>query len=384
MLAIWRLICIAAVACLFGHHARTSCVGGVHPTLYVGSDNKCNYATIQTAINAVSTTTTCAPNIVISGRPTWTEHLIISNRSLTLLGNTGNCGINNTGYATGTDTGATAALVAKVKIDGSANPGVDVIDISGNSNVVLLNLEISGGSTLSQTIASAGGVTFNGTGSLTLQNVEVHANHGYAGGGVAFFGSGTLRLDGASIHDNIADYAGGGVSVLSSSIGNVEFVLANSTGITTDIASNQAVVLGGGIFASGATHLLAVAAAPGDVVIHDNSVVNAATHAGTGGGIFYSGNAFADIALPAASIHTNHADYGSGIAIATSSAGDTLLRLFSTNAAFPTVIASNTASVFDGGIYLSGDGSTRASACLFDTALTGNTSHQYGSAVLSQ
>ncbi|QBB71449.1 hypothetical protein ELE36_14385 [Pseudolysobacter antarcticus] len=381
MLAISRLILIAVVACPFGHHAQASCIGGVHPTLYVGSDNKCNYAAIQTAINAVSTTATCSPNIVISGRPSWTEHLIITDRSLTLIGNTGNCRINNTGGTTRTDTDAAHAAVAKVKIDGSANQGTDVIDISGNSNVALLNLEISGGNSSSRTVASAGGVTFNGTGSLTLQNVEVHANHGDAGGGVAFFGSGTLRLDGASIHDNIADFAGGGVSVLSSAISNVEFILANSTGIATDISSNQATVFGGGIFASGATHLLAVATAPGDVVIHDNSVVNTATHVGTGGGIFYSGSTFADIALPAASIQTNHADYGGGIAIATSSAGDSMLRLFSTNAAFPTALNSNTATVFGGGIYLSGGSSTRASACLFDAALIGNSSGQYGSAI---
>jgi len=382
MLAISRLICIAVAACVFGgHHAQAICIGGVHPTLYVGSDNKCNYATIQAAIYAVSTTATCSPNIVISGRPTWTEHLIITNRSLTLIGSTSNCGINNTGGAENTDNEGAAALVARVKIDGSATPGTDVIDISGSSNVTLSNLEISGGSSSSQTVASAGGVTFNGIGSLILQNVEIHANHGDAGGGVAFFGSGTLRLDGASIHDNLADFAGGGLSVLSSSIGSVEFILTNSTGISTEIFSNQAVVYGGGIYASGATHLLAVATAPGDVVIHDNSVVNTATHAGTGGGIFYSGNAFADIALPATAIQNNHADYGGGIAVVTSSAGETMLRLFSANAAFPTAIASNTATIFGGAIFLSGSSAIHASACLFDAALTGNSSGQYGSAI---
>ncbi|HET8942264.1 MAG TPA: hypothetical protein VFN13_09785, partial [Rudaea sp.] len=137
------------------------------------------------------------------------------------------------------------------------------------------------------------------------------------------------------------------------------------------------------ISVEGNVHLQAVAAAPNRITIHDNSAGDPIHHAsGVGGGIDYSGTAFADIALPGGSINANHADFGAGIAVGASSDGNATLRLFSTDATHPTMLFGNVATYAGGGLRVGGGGiSTHATACLFDASIGSNTAAQSGTAI---
>ena len=366
-----------------GNAAAVFCSPIAH-YLYVGNtatDALCNYNTIQAAIdNTVCPGTT----IVVTNELGYSsQHVNILNKSLAMVGATGVCGNASPPVCDptiGCGGGPPPPQIAVVG-DGANS----VFTISGSSNVVLANLSISGGVGASSFLAGGGGIGFNSSGgALTLNNVSLHDNSGGYGGGVAFYGDGSLHLDGVSIHDNYASGSGGGVSAYSSFVGHIELVIVDDAGQTTEIASNQARNSGGGVYAAGNTHLVAITRAPGHVAIHNNLAGDPVHNiTGDGGGIEYEGTAFADIGLPGATgIFANRASFGAGISVGASSSGSAVLRVFSTNPANPTDIQNNIASAYGGAIYVGGAGSTtHATACLFDAALTGNSAAQAGGAI---
>ncbi len=259
-----RIALALLVMCYLGVPAAyAGCVIGVpHPTIYVGAvgDSKCNYTTIQAAITSVSTSATCPPNIVISNKANnaaWNEALTITDRSLALIGSANSCSVNNTGPVSGAPDAPTApaAVTTPQAIISGAGLNAPVITISGNSNVSVQNLEITGGD-IGQTLE---------------------------GGGIFFSGSGSLSLSATTVDNNQADY-GGGIDMSPS--GSATLTLqANSL-----ILNNKAATSGGGIRIEGNTSLVAVS---DQTLIGFNTASN-----GYGGGIEILGPAYANIGSP--------------------------------------------------------------------------------------
>jgi hypothetical protein len=346
MLTILRFLLFVGVCLLGWTQARANCLPTVPPpTFYVGGDNQCDYATIQAAISAVSTTATCAPNIVITSEIAWTaQHLSINNRSLNLIGSSSGCGVGGTtGISAVGDVPDQAIPGPKVTISGAGQTSASVISITGNSNVTLKFLQISGGNRA----GFGGGIFFGGAGSLTLDTSTISANQASYGGGIAMApgGSATLTL------------------------------LANSV-----VKNNVATVSGGGMLLEGDTHLILVA--------DQTQILSNTANNGYGGGLYIVGPAHADIGSPgdhyqstdnAGVIANNSAAYGGGIAALAGSAAsnqDAVVYLFTTNSQRPVNIQANMASVNGGAIYLkpyqSMSINSVAKVCAFNFRIDGN------------
>ncbi|HEX4481930.1 MAG TPA: hypothetical protein VH082_14035 [Rudaea sp.] len=308
------------------------------PTFYVGSDNQCTYSKIQDAINAVSTTATCAPIIYVTNEhKPWNEALTITNRTFTLIGTASAC---STGGATGLHAEAELATPTspQATISGSGR-NAPVITINGTSHVTLQGLEITGGS--------------------IDQNSE--------GGGIFFNGTGSLTLTGTTVDNNQAGY-GGGIDV--SPTGNATLTLQANT----LVINNTAGLSGGGIRIEGSTRLYMLA---------ENSTVsfNDAQFS-YGGGIEVLGGARADIgssgSFGVGAVSNNSAPYGAGIAIVGTATGDANVRVFSTSATLPVLISNNTSTGQGGAFYLlpyfdvSSKATGNATLCGYNSRITGN------------
>lgn len=240
-----------------------------------------------------------------------------------------------------------ASTVPLVTLDGSGNGRV--LTITGNSNVGLHNLTITGG--LTDDAATGGGIDFYGQGSLYLINSLVNLNHAGYGGGINMNGNGGL----ASLY--LDPYS--------------------------QILVNTAAVSGGGIRILGTARLYALKP---QTLIGFNHAPN-----GYGGGIEVLGPARADIGSPGFNglgvIYNNDAAYGGGIDILTfNDQADAIVRLFSTDANNPVQIAGNFASHTGGAVYLRPlwDVSNKAAAalCAYDFRINGNAA-QEGAAIYS-
>ncbi len=279
---------------------------------YVGdtaSDSQCTDNDIQSAINNTSCPNT---RIYITGTSYASQHLTISGKSLSLIGEgNANCGVIN--QQPGNAAQATAPLTT---LSGD-NSGDSVIHIDGTSNVTLQNLTITGGHVSN----SGGGIYFGGTGSLTLDTTTVNLNHAGYGGGIDVSPS-------------------GGAATL-------------TLGANTLILGNTADTSGGGIRIEGDTRLFALQ--PQTLIGYNQAT------SGYGGGIEILGPARADIGSPGYNglgvVSWNTATDGGGIAAVNDGA---VARIFAypyvdsnrLEHPHPTVIASNTATADGGGVYL--------------------------------
>ncbi len=323
--------------------AHASCLPGVPPpTYYVGSDSMCQYSTIQSAINAVPSPTSCAPHIVISAEHAWMEHLTIANRSLSLIGSAASCGIGGTGGIKGVSEAPDATPTQPIVTISGGETNNNVLTITGNSNVTLQYLEITGGN-LTGSDSEGGGILFAGSGSLTLNTTTVDNNKAAYGAGIDVSPSGSATL-------TLQTY--------------------------TLVIENQAAISGGGIRIEGNTSLVAVA---DQTLIGFNSALS-----GYGGGIEVLGPAYANIGSPGYGaegvIFSNTASYGGGIAgVAIDTDGDIpYVQMFTTVADRPVSVANNIATIAGGGIYMRGknyglSGVTPSLACLYDFRVNGNT-----------
>ena len=328
--------CAVCLACLLGElpaHAISICAVGITPKIWVGdvaTDAQCSANSIQAAIDSV----TC-PNtqIYITGEHTYTaEALKIQGKSLSLVGRTDVCGVVPASPTTDVRT-----------ISGKGQTSSSVITISGSSTVTLDGLEITGGQPSGT--SNGGGIYFNGTGSLTLNDTVIDFNQAAFGGGINMSPSGggaTLTIgSGTLIDENTAQQSGGGI------------LISDNTRLFM-LASNSAVIL--------------------------NTAVEA-----YGGGIAIAGPARADIGSPGlgfsgSPVSLNTAKYGGGIAIVAqptgnASTGSAVARIFSTSATSAVSINDNTATSQGGGIYLQGHASeqTTATLCGFEFNITNNT-----------
>ena len=164
-----------------------------------------------------------------------------------------------------------------------------------------------------------------------------------AGGGISFVGSGSLDLTNVDIVNNEANYGGG---ILGDGLDSgITITLHANTRIFDNIAN----IAGGGVRIESATHLVDLESP----TLIWNNTANPGSTDGSGGGLQVTNQAVADIGGTYAGtgvIASNHARYGGGIAV--ESGGG--LRLFSTVADEPALIADNTARTAGGGLYVNG------------------------------
>ena len=283
-------------------------------TVTVGNNTTaCQYSTIHDAISAANSGDT----ITIEPSHTYTEHLTIANKSLTLK----SCACP-----------ATICHLfpspAPAVVSGAGGAYVPTLAISGTSNVTLTGLEVRDG----HTPTDGGGIAYVGTGTLTLNDVLVDSNFGGNGGGVGVTAQGglvTVNLNSnTKINNNIAQVSGGGIFLkgLSDTVGS-DLTLNPGTQVNGNTAQGS----GGGLEIEGAAELLTQS----NVLISANMAPN-----GYGGGINFVTPAFA--LMSGELIQGNKAEYGGGIAVESNK-----------DISFDGDIQGNTATQQGGGVYLS-------------------------------
>lgn len=341
-----RYIAILALICL-GCPCGDAMACSLFPqTIYVGKagDAQCNYNNIQNAIIASCPKDT----IVISNEVDYgPQHLLISGKSISLLGSTAACGSINTSPT------PKSVTTAPARIPLYANSDVDqaVVTITGNSHVTLSNFSISGGGIDSST-SEGGGIAFLNYGSLTLNNVEVHDNHANDGGGIAVIASG----------------------------GHADLVI----GANTAIHDNTAEYNGGGVYMDGDVHLTMVA--DQSAIYNNHAISDSSDTPGMGGGLFMQGGR-ADIGSPGISngdssvpqnavIADNSAIFGGGLVVENTSESDGVAAVFTTDSSRPTTIYGNIATHSGGALFAyspdAPNSSTHTAVCLFNTRIDRN------------
>lgn len=307
----------------------------------VGADTQhCQYDDIQTAIDAVGE---CPTVIDITREHLYThQHLGIADKpNLTLQGwgDGVTCAMirGPLDFPPYAPPDSTAPLLT---INGSADGGGSVLYVTGNTNLALRNLTISGGLTCAD--CSGGGISFGGQGSLALTRSTISFNEAAYGAGINVNGSGgaaALTLDSDTlVLSNTADISGGGVRVE----GNARlYALKPNTMIAFNKAPN-----------------------------------------GYGGGLEVLGPGRADIGSPGYGglgvIYDNQAQYGGGIDVLTFDDGaDAIVRVFSTDSTRPVRIQGNAATHTGGAVYLKprhsfvGNG-TDVAFCAYDFRIDDN------------
>lgn len=221
--------------------------------------------------------------------------------------------------------------------------------------------------------------TFTGANRVYLANVSVTgaARDGDAsGGGISFDGSGVLTVATSYVIGNSAGY-GGGINMKAADGQFAALIVSHDT----VIFGNTAQTSGGGIRVEGQARL--------DVLSPTTWIASNHAPNGFGGGIEMLGPSIAEIGssgfINGPVIENNDAQYGGGIAaISQSGQQPTTLHVYSTDASHPVQISNNIASAAGGGIYLkpfSGQGgSTSPLLCARDFVFDDNIA-QEGSAI---
>lgn len=274
----------------------------------VGTGSGCDFTTIGDALDSLADGDHNY-QILVTGQ-TFAENLVVDGKFFTLDGAYANC--------TDTTRGGTTTITRD-------HTGDSILEVRGNSQVVLANLTITNGSITSLN-GAGGGINFDGHGTLTLANVAVVNNYAGYGGGINVDPSGgdaSLYLKaGTVILNNTAQYSGGGIRMHDSS---TLYALEDHT----LIFGNQAIGFNG--------------TTPRD---------------GYGGGIEFVAPSRGYIGSPGYNgegvVTGNTARYGGGISL-TGAGGNSdypRLELFTTSASAPVRISANRATVSGGAIQL--------------------------------
>lgn len=314
------------------------------PTRFVGNANPlsptfdaaCTDDNLKDAID-----NSCSGSqIFITHEHTYTDqHLVISNHGgLTLIG-----------LPSGTHCGEIPPWVT----GGPGAPGSPqgtIVGSSGsvfsitNSSVTFRFLEITGGKTADSD--RGGGISFAGSGGVTLETTTVHDNQAGFGGGIAVTGSGTLTLQSrVQITSNIATANGGGIFLADSA--HLVMIFDLST-----IAFNQAT----------------------------GRLVGTSIFGGYGGGVALFDAATADIGsngtFLTGAVSNNTALYGGGLAVvATGNDESPVARVFTTDSTKAVLVSLNKASTAGGGVYTKSDSfGSYGTFCARDFRIDNNTS----------
>jgi predicted outer membrane repeat protein len=266
--------------------------------------------------------------------------------------------------------------------DGTEGAG---IDFQGNGVLEIVNSVLEYNNTQGGNFGGGIRVSSSGGGvDLAIANSRINNNTAQSGGGIAFQGTGHVILNNTAVYENAARASGGGL-FLQGSGGTISAYLEQ--GVT--ISRNSAADDGGGVYA-GTQVGLEWNGADGEMWLNT---------AGDMGGGFYVVNrgATADLFprgrfnVPTGTYHSviygNSARHGGGVAVAQFDRGsgpEANVRLSSYDGLSPQIVAYNQASDLGGAFYVrpdaGSDGYGYACLSLLDTAVIGNTANR-GAAV---
>lgn len=283
-----------------------ACASGARADTYTVGNDTCSFTSIQNAVNAAQGHAGPDSIRIANNRTYEAQAIKIGSQELTITG----------GFATCASTTASGTTL----ISGLGGAADSVIEVTGNATVSLRGLRISDGDETNAGIG--GGIDFEGSGTLSLQNVVVSNNRAGYGGGIAFEASGTL-------------------------------VIGSDVVVQNNVAANS----GGGVRVGGAAMLRMVS--PRSTVI-GNEALGQADDSGYGGGIQVLTPADAEIASPGfvnfGAVAFNRAKYGGGIALSVTGAADdgddTSALLYSIDQDHPVRVHDNIASVLGGAAFL--------------------------------
>jgi hypothetical protein len=260
-----------------------------------GSAANCSFPTLREAIEYAAVQP--GPNRIWLSRSTQLGYelpgaaLEIVDQDLVIVGGFVDC-FDETPDELGTD------------ISGNGVPRDPVIRISGEANVQLAYLGITLGDADG---GEGGGIDFQGRGSLSLFEVDIHHNHNEStsddnvGGGIRFRSQGgpaSLGLTRTTVFENSARF-GAGIAVASE---NATRVASVEIGELSRIRDNVA-VYGGGLWLS--DHAELRMRQPGAQIVANRADV-------AGGGIYALTPIRAVIGAPAAAVEANFAPSGTG------------------------------------------------------------------------
>ena len=272
---------------------------------------------IQDAINSGDSTI----HIVNDG--TYTENIIIDNKSISLVGGFASCADAVSGMRNATDM---SVIVGSV---GSMRPVIIISGTASLNSVELTGLDISAGE--SGLGLGGGGIgMLSANVLLTIRNLNIHDNNSNTGGGINMIvgnSNANLFIFDTIISQNQGNQGGG---LYCNKIGSALNPLINIQGLS-GISENSVTGDGGGVFLGNGCDLTFFS---GDSDITSNLGINRNTAAGKGGGIY--------------------AENGSKATLNGHEVCDLLGCTGNDNQ--PITVASNTAQGNGGGIFLTGFG----------------------------
>jgi predicted outer membrane repeat protein len=272
---------------------------------FVGVGSGCTHASVQAAVDDAALTSEDDLILVARNTTYGNQAVAITDQGLTILGGYPHCN--------------TLVPDGRAVLNGSGGAAEPVVRISGNGNVTIERIDLTGGDE-------------SDTG---------------LGGGLFFQGSGVLRLSEMNIRDNRAG-SGGGIYARGTSSTAEVFIGANVL-----ISNNTAVRNGGGI---DAVDIRLTMTSPGSAVFLNEAtgrIVNGQFVDGDGGGIqCLDCQARIGTATAFGTIFLNRAyGRGGGIAIFANDSGTLTLDFFTSVPTAPLVISDNTAGIRGGAIY---------------------------------
>jgi predicted outer membrane repeat protein len=306
---------------------------GKNTVLTVCQSGRCQYSSIQDAINAAPDTGTTTIKIAAS-TTAYAGGLDTGGKNLALVGaGAAQTTISGGGRVIGIESGT--VTITGVRITGGYDTRGNGGGIANGGTLTLKSVTVSGNTTDYESLdddSDGGGIVNWGT--LTLVNTTVSGNTatGYSGGeGGGIYNFGTAKLTASRVSGNTA--AGGGGGIYNDDSATLSL---NSTVVT----GNTAEVAGGIYNASGGT-----------VTLTTSSVTNNTASAYGGGGIVNDGT----LTLKSATVSGNTAAGGGGGILN----GGTLTLTTSS-------VTNNTANGEGGGIYNYG------TVALNNTTISGN------------
>lgn len=276
----------------------------------------CQYTNIQTALTAAYYSPGEDYVWIANNKAYSAQHITIADQDVDIEGGFSDCNDFDIGPNDSTT------------IDGSGNDGGPVFEIGGTAHVYLGNLLIRGADRDPGSSASTGGgVSFVGSGTLTLGNATVSANHAYRGGGI------------------YVEQAGGDATLT---------LLANTYILSNTAADGAGIALVGGKPGLADQHNVYFFADAADTLIAYNHASRA------GGGLFVNYLAQAHVGSPGYGtlgvIFANQADRGGGIAV-TMPTGASVpgphVTLQGGDPAHPARLQGNSAASVGGALYMS-------------------------------
>ena len=277
-------LCVSAV--LAGAASMSAAAGQLLDVYRVGAGAGCGHATVQAALDAARLASGPSVVRIARNRGYTAQALVISDGDYVEL-------------AGGYDDCLDATPTERTVLDGTGGAAASVLTVTGNGDVVLRRLEITGGDAGT---GDGGGLRVLGNGEVVVSDSVIHHNSAARGGGI-FIDAAPFQLlqrvrlvDASAVQFNGASLGGGIYVTLSSFESEGSRIccnLASDSGAAifatraarvrldrTLVDQNEAALDGGGLHASGGATVAYFGRGPGTAAIIGN---RAGRH---GGGVY--------------------------------------------------------------------------------------------------